>query len=155
MESARPYADGVRDNDEHAYDVMTDRRLHHDNLVWQVPVLSMTAQSFLFTIALGAGTTPVARTIACALSFTISVMSANLMIRHRGFELSTAKWLETFESDNKVRLHHGRPPVYDGPAVLRVLNRSAYRMWLWGLVVFGLAAILTAVFTWVPIGWLR
>ena len=143
------------DEDVHAYDIIFQRRLHHDNLVWQVPVLSMTAQSFLFTIALGAGTTPVARTIACVLALTISVMSVNLMIRHRAHELGAALRIESYEQARGLPAEGGFRPHYDGPRALRFLNRSAYRMWLYGLVLFGIAALVTVVITWLPLGWLK
>jgi hypothetical protein len=54
--------------DEIVYQAVVARRLQWDNLVWQVPLLSLTAQAFLFTIALGSGTTMVARCISAGLS---------------------------------------------------------------------------------------
>jgi hypothetical protein len=141
----------ITDDDRIAYEVVSQRRIHHDNLVWQVPVLSMTAQSFLFTIALGAGNTETSRTIACILAFTISVLSVNLMLRHRGFELASAIWLEDFETQHGLKVQHRVTPSYKGPRCLRWLgNITAFAMWLWGLILFGMTAIVTLVIAWLP-----
>lgn len=43
------------DDDHTVYSVVASRRLQWDNLLWQVPVLGLTAQAFLFTTALGSG----------------------------------------------------------------------------------------------------
>lgn len=37
------------------YQIISNRRISQDELMWQVPALSFTAQAFLFTIALGSG----------------------------------------------------------------------------------------------------
>lgn len=43
--------------DASGYAALAERRLQWDSLLWQVPVLSLTAQAFLFTIALSPGGT--------------------------------------------------------------------------------------------------
>ncbi|MFD7848090.1 hypothetical protein ACFV4K_34875 [Nocardia sp. NPDC059764] len=43
------------------YFAVADRHLQYENLLWQVPALSLTAQAFLFGIAMGAGNDSVAR----------------------------------------------------------------------------------------------
>lgn len=58
------------------YAAVAARRTQFDNLLWQVPVLTITAQAFLFTIALGADTQPVARIISCVLSLLITFLSS-------------------------------------------------------------------------------
>ena len=35
------------------YKSLTERRITYDNLTWQTPALSLTAQAFLLTISLG------------------------------------------------------------------------------------------------------
>ena len=37
------------------YEVIAGRRNTYDGLLWQMPMLGLTAQAFLFTIALGSG----------------------------------------------------------------------------------------------------
>ncbi|MTB73111.1 hypothetical protein GGG17_14295 [Arsenicicoccus sp. MKL-02] len=65
-----------------AAQMMEARSLNHDLLLWQAPALAMTAQAFLFTIALGADVSRLARGISSCLAFIISCMSVLLMQRH-------------------------------------------------------------------------
>ena len=81
------------------YQAVAARRLQWDNLLWQVPVLSLTAQAFLFTTALNADAAGWGRIVASLLSLIISVLSILLMARHRQGELTDAHWLERFEQE--------------------------------------------------------
>ncbi|GHH64216.1 hypothetical protein GCM10017772_00230 [Promicromonospora soli] len=65
------------------YATVTARRLQQDSLVWQVPVLSLTAQAFLYTIALGPESSGFARIVSAVISIVITVLSVTLMARHR------------------------------------------------------------------------
>lgn len=60
----------------------------YTTLLWQVPALSLTAQSFLLTIALGSTTTDFARIIVAALSMVIVISSWSLMHEQRGHVLN-------------------------------------------------------------------
>jgi hypothetical protein len=60
----------------------------YTTLLWQVPALSLTAQSFLLTIALNAGNGTAARTVAAALSVVISAASYALMHDQRGHAIN-------------------------------------------------------------------
>ncbi|GHP18864.1 hypothetical protein RN2511_036000 [Rhodococcus sp. NKCM2511] len=132
-----------------AYEVVSSRRVHHDALVWQVPVLSLTGQSFLFTIALSPESTSTARTIAGALALIASVMSVQLIVRHRGFELADALWIDAFERAHGFTAQRSSVPQYQGPWFLKWLqNRVAYTTWIWGLLAFGAMAVVILVLTW-------
>lgn len=132
-----------------SYQVVAARRASYDTLLWQVPVLSLTAQAFLFTIALAADTEPLARVVAALLSIVATVLSMLLMGKHRMNEIHDAEWLAVFERE------HGLPVVHShdyfktwhrthAPPWLRL---SLYRIWLCGLAVFGLAAVAVLVVT--------
>src|ERR1700723_2339113 len=82
-----------------AYSVIATRRAQWDSLVWQVPTLSLTAQAFLFTIALTQGNDAWARLISSMLSLNITVISILLMARQRQAEIHDAAWLEQVERD--------------------------------------------------------
>ena len=140
-----------------AYSAVAARRTAWDTLLWQVPVLSLTAQPFLFTIALG-GADPWGRMIAAFLSLDISIISIMLMGRHRQAELHDAHWLEAFE----VRqLHLGASGAQgtafratrdmEGLDAGRIGNlvplRPMFGYWVLGLALFGLAAIVVMVRT--------
>lgn len=147
-------------DDQIMYHAVSARRLQWDNLVWQVPLLSLTAQAFLFTIALGEGSSRVARAIAALLSLVATVLSIALMARHRQAELADAAWLEQYERHRfgESQAVHGEtfrkrrdatklnaPPIGDLIPIL-----PGFVTWVVRLGVFGLAALavllLTALF---------
>lgn len=66
-----------------AYEMLTLRQIEHNSLAWQVPSLSLTAQAFLLTIALGAGTAPLARVVSAALGVTSGLLTMQLMAKNR------------------------------------------------------------------------
>lgn len=140
------------------YAVVAARRLQWDNLVWQVPILSLTAQAFLFTIALAADSSRTARVIAGALAMIITVLCVTLMARHRQAELTDAHWLEAYESHLPERYQqHGQSwrarrdsESIDAGMIERLIPRwPGFRVWVIGLALFGLTgvvAVTTAIF---------
>ena len=79
------------------YSAIANRRTSWDTMLWQVPVISMTGQAFLLTIALGSDASHVARYISSALSVIAAGTSLILMAGHRRSELADADWLQEFE----------------------------------------------------------
>lgn len=136
---------------ETVYQVVAARRLQWDALVWQVPVLSLTAQAFLFTISLDPGTSRTARVMASLLSLVITFLSIELMSRHRQAEIMDARWLEAVEEEtfgrDDVLVVHGdayrrrRNSTPSGP----LGGLKGYWTWLTGLSLFGLAALFVLV----------
>ena len=134
------------------YQAIVARRLQWDSLLWQVPVLSLTAQAFLFTTALSADALGWARVVAALLSLNISVLSILLMARHRQGELTDAHWLARFEQEvldagewgahglafRNAREFEGLEAGWVG----RLLPlRPMFAVWVVGLGLFGLAAL--------------
>jgi hypothetical protein len=156
------------------YPVIAARRLQWDNLVWQVPILSFTAEAFLFTIALGAGTSRAARIISSLLALVITLLSMTLMVRHRQSEVMDAEWLEdqekgedgdgealhgrSFQKRRDARmtdLRPGQSPLGSSGGRLGWIVRlvplwPALPLWIAGLAMFGLAALTALV---LAIGW--
>lgn len=64
----------------------------YSSLLWQVPALGLTAQSFLLTIALTHGNSKGATVMASGLGMLIAVASISLMHDQRGFA-TTHAWL--------------------------------------------------------------
>lgn len=139
---------------QHAlYEAAVARRLQWDNLLWQVPVLSFTAQAFLFTVALSAGNDSWARIIASLLSLVIALLSILLMARHRQGEITDAHWLEDFEHQVMEAGDwglHGDPfkrvRAKETLNVHPLLERAIplwpmFGVWVGGLALFGVAAI--------------
>jgi colanic acid biosynthesis protein WcaH len=79
------------------YDALNARRDSFNNLLWQTPVLSLTAQAFLFTIIFSTGASTVGRIVAGILSAIIAVASLQLLAKHRFMEKQHAKILHTYE----------------------------------------------------------
>ena len=137
------------------YEAVYLRRLQFDNLLWQVPVLSLTGQAFLFTTALDGGTSRMARLIAASLALVASVLSMHLMARHRQAEVSDARWLEEFErrhftDGQDTYVVHGRAfkTRRDAqPAGGPLAKIAAFPVWVGWLGLFGLAAVIVLVVT--------
>ncbi|MFE4197261.1 hypothetical protein ACFRJ9_15460 [Paenarthrobacter sp. NPDC056912] len=136
------------------YQAVVARRLQWDSLLWQVPTLSLTAQAFLFTIALGPDSSRMARTLAAVLSIVISCLSVTLMARHRQAELSDAAWLERFEGGLPEEMRvHGKNFI-NRRAVVHPRDRMfvplvpGYKTWTIGLLLFALVAMFAILLTW-------
>ena len=95
------------------YSAIASRRAQWDNLLWQVPVLSLTAQAFLLSIALDPGGSTMGRLVSTTLSFLISFLCVDLMRRHRTAELVDAHWLEDVE--RMLIAHPDNPSDPDRP----------------------------------------
>lgn len=137
------------------YAAVAARRTQFDNLLWQVPVLTITAQAFLFTVALGADTRPAARIVSCLLSVLVTFLTLHLFTRHRQAEIADAHWLEEYE-----RRHYGsgqahglvwqraRNATDPGAGRFTPFSRLAgFRTWAVGLTLFGFAAVAILVTT--------
>jgi hypothetical protein len=132
------------------YDVVASRRVATDGLLWQTPVLSLTAQAFLFAIALGPGSSLGARLVAAILAFVASIGSIQLMAKHRFHEVRDAELLEEYEKlRTGFQVIHGT--AAENPGAAWYLKISSYRLWLCMLGVFALAA--AVVFAGVLRGW--
>jgi hypothetical protein len=140
------------------YAAVAARRAQFDNLLWQVPVLSFTAQAFLFTIALGPDTKPVARVIACLLSLIVTFLTIHLLTRHRQAEITDAHWLEAYEERHNLQPGgHGRywQELREGTSadagLFTPLSRlRGYKTWAFGLSLFGVTALVVLV---ISIAW--
>ncbi|WP_456787868.1 hypothetical protein [Cellulomonas sp. P5_C5] len=134
------------------YQVVAQRRMQWDNLVWQVPLLSLTAQAFLFAIVLGRDTTSLARVDSGLLSFVVTVLSITLMARHRQAEIADAHWLEEYEKARFGASVHGESfraardkIVLRGRLESRVPMWPQFRVWIIGMSAFGLVAAVVVV----------
>ncbi|MGJ5832818.1 hypothetical protein [Streptomyces ossamyceticus] len=144
--SPAPGSEPQTSADAVVYQVVAARRMQWDALLWQVPALSLTAQAFLFTIALGSDSSRYARVIASALAIVMSVLSLHLMARHRQAEVTDAHWLADYEQRHFGNPVHG--PVWaqrrnQTPAPRLLTRYRAFPVWMTGLSVFGIAALTT------------
>jgi hypothetical protein len=137
------------------YAAVAARRLQWDLLVWQVPVLCLTAQAFLYSIELGSSTSPVARIIAALASLVMTFLCVTLMARHRQAELFDAHWLGKVEETalGPDGVAHGRAfararnqePVEGGWTERVVPMLGGYKTWIAGLLLLGLGSVAVLV----------
>jgi hypothetical protein len=148
--------------DEVAYGALAARRLQWDSLLWQVPVLGLTAQAFLFTIALDPDSTRFSRVVASLLSLTATLMSMQLMASDRRAEVTDAHWLGELEQRHSRTQVHGvafrdrrnqMSPDVRFP-VGWLLRFRSINVWMVGLALFGVAAIAVLIVTFAAPEWL-
>ena len=88
--------------------VASYRRYVTDQMMWQVPVLSLTAQSFLLTIAFGSGSRA-GRAISAGLAAVAAVAAVQLLLKHRYNEETASRALERLEREHHLTVIDGRP----------------------------------------------
>lgn len=129
------------EKNEAQYQVVADRRLGTDSMMWQVPVLSLTAQAFLFTIALSGDTPMLARKLAALLAGSAAAASLQLMSKHRQHEFIYSKWLEAFENEYNWEAAHGRPVIEVSGLSGWFVRRRSYNVWWYMLALFFVVAV--------------
>jgi hypothetical protein len=133
-----------------SYQVLANRRLAQDSLMWQTPALGLTAQAFLFNIALNSTSSRTARLISMFLALITSLLSMQLMSKHRNYETNDSKNLENFEAEHSFpMLHHSSalksPSLFNQQRIF--FSMSSYRVWMAGLAMFAITAIFIIVIT--------
>ena len=126
--------------DDTQYHLLNNRRDYFNNLVWQTPVISLTAQAFLFTIILSAQTSVLNRIIASVLACIVALASLHLFGKHRFMEAQHAKILHTYENACKsfAANREFKPTNW-------ALRLPSYWVWRGVLWVFVIAAILSII----------
>lgn len=124
------------------YSVLADHRVNLNEMLWQTPVLSLTAQAFLFMIAFDQNTGVEYRVASIVFVVLMALASLQLIAKHRACETHCMKLLAEFESKTP-----GFGPVHDykkaGARFSIFTRRSSYRLWiglLWLFVGAGLWA---------------
>ena len=134
------------------YQVVANRRLGYDTLMWQVPAISFTAQAFLFSIALGPSNY-LARFMAAFLAFVIACISMQLMSKHRHHEEIDSRLLEQFEKKQHIDMLFDCSPHTSsmrraevvGKGSNWIIRQSSYRLWMFGLTLFAITSITVIV----------
>ncbi len=115
-----------------SYHALTARSVSHNELLWQTPVLAMTAMAFLLTIALGVSD-DWRRALAAGLSAVIAIASAQLFARHSASQLKDAEALNALEG-SLMMLPINRKPLPSPRRGLEwptreALGRRVSRVW--------------------------
>ncbi|MET1088445.1 MAG: hypothetical protein ABWY04_15215 [Arthrobacter sp.] len=147
-------------HDQLTYEMLTARFLAHDELLWQTPVLALTAQSFLMTISLSPDVGKGAAATAAALGTVLILMSMHLLGRHRFLELiekyklkqleetlhieplSTHSWGWNYaEAPRLGKAFKRREYGLDSPNYYWIFSVPSYRIWQIGLFLFAVANV--------------
>ncbi|KQQ89722.1 MULTISPECIES: hypothetical protein [Micrococcaceae] len=151
--------------DQLTYEMLTARFLAHDELLWQTPVLALTAQSFLMSISLDDGITNIAGATAAAMGAILILMSMHLLGRHRFLELIEKHKLKQLEEAMKIEplsthswaWKYARAPKLgstfkptdyglSSPRYPKIFSWPSYVIWQAGLSLFFIANIAICVF---------
>ena len=131
------------------YAILAARRQSFDSMLWQTPVLSLTAQAFLFTIALGSGNSPAARIVSAKLALLTALASLQLMAKLRFYEIEDSKLLEQFENNHDkegyLPVHAQTPSPNSSNDISKYVRLSSYKVWLITLSAFSIAALVVIV----------
>lgn len=79
------------------YQVLSDRRINHNTLLWDVPSLLFVAQTFLWTIALSSEINPIIRCAISLISVIIAITSFQAFERNRLMEVVDAEQMYKIE----------------------------------------------------------
>ena len=141
--------------------------------MWQSPAMAMTAQAFLLTIALGHDSSPLARFIAAFLGIVVTVMSVQLMLKHRLFmatdevlmiSLERRMELATSAVDHETKVAYissdrSEPLLLERvPKRSWILGRKSVHIWVIGLIAFAVVNLGLMIFSvadafWGPCPW--
>ncbi|HEV7942457.1 MAG TPA: hypothetical protein VGP17_06610 [Solirubrobacteraceae bacterium] len=149
-------------------------------MVWQVPALSLTAQSFLLTIALTHGNSDGAKYISAVLSIGIAFASFQLMHDQRAHQICHGELASRLAQELRLASHMGGPiEVSDSrpemlPAriasadaglepsqprnadsVWKDVDHSIYGTWKFLMGLFGVADVVIIFSTALGASWLK
>lgn len=92
---------------EKAYQVVAARKLNFENLLWQIPLLSLTGESFLFTIILGNSSNE-SRIISAFLAMVLAIASLSSLSRHRISDVHDSQLVAAIEMKLFNQTFHGK-----------------------------------------------
>ncbi len=127
----------------------------YTTLLWQVPALSLTAQSFLLTLALTHGNGNIAKWVASPLSILIALASWRLMHDQRGHAMNhgelasrVSKELGLAQRFGTIDVDDAKPNGTDAETVWVGWDHGIYGAWQWATLSFLVAdgVVLLSIF---------
>ena len=112
---------------------IADRRAGYDTLMWQAPVIGMTAQAFLMTSALDRGHQEFVRIFFCVLSLLVALIVIQFFVKNRRNEMLDSFLLEEIEVKLGFRqaigvIPNGKPSDRYTPEQYALVERQLKRM---------------------------
>ena len=123
--------------DDDQYKILNARRDSFNTLLWQTPVLGLTAQAFLFIIILSENISIAGRSIAAFLAAISALLTIQLLGKHRFMELQHAKILHAYEEIHKSYAANRQIKTRKWPNRLSAFKQLRLLFW----VFFGMAII--------------
>lgn len=144
------------DADLAVFAAVSDRHNSHNELMWQTPVVAMSAMAFLLTIALGDGRNDTYRAVAGILSAMIALVSLQLMAKHSRSQRNDADLLHSMEQQLHMTLVHAPPAPRTsrmtrlsdgllGRLERRLEQGRSRRWWMAAMAVLGLVSAGVAI----------
>ncbi len=113
------------------------KRTTLNQMMWQAPVISLTRQAFLLTIAFGDGKNIFYRIMSGLVAMLIGLMSCQLFLRHKKLETHATCELCKLEKDYFGRTFHERPESGQWPPSAWM----SHPIWKWGLILISLTGL--------------
>jgi ADP-ribose pyrophosphatase YjhB (NUDIX family) len=148
-----PSARDIPESTLTSYRELSARRAAYDTLLWHAPLLALTAQAFLFFIALEPGQSQLGRGIVSLLSIVVTLVSLQLLEKNRYHETLDSMLLQNLEESQGLREYNTDPDRRPGllarypgrhplpPPKLRwFARRKSFNVWRAGIAAFGVAA---------------
>lgn len=149
------------------YEMLIQREMEQEAMLWETPTLALTAQAFLLTIALNHDASPAAVLASAGLGLVVAVLSLQLMAKHRFLNEMDKTLMHRIEEELGIshisrRNYFFTNKVYTVPETLSGNGHGApkkqgfleaqqsYRYWFRGVALFAVVniAILAAQIWW-------
>jgi hypothetical protein len=124
----------VNQKTQMAYDALKSKQLSYDNLMWQTPLLCVTAQSFLFSVALTSANSLNAKIVSALLTIILGFAAIQLMAKHRHHEILTSKKLDIIEEEYDLVNVHAKPKEVEGFFCF-IVKISSFKIWIIALTI--------------------
>lgn len=137
------------------YEMLIQREMEQDAMLWETPTLALTAQAFLLTIALNKDSTAVAVYISAGLGVLVAFLFMQLMAKHRF--LNEPDRAELHRLEDLIGIPHVSRRSYffqDGKYVVPMIHHlkgrgapqrqgylekaGSYKFWMRGVGMFAL-----------------
>jgi hypothetical protein len=126
------------DNVRALHSALVAKRATLDQLIWQAPVIALTAQAFLMTIAFDTDKSAFYRCLSGTVATIIGLLSWQLFLRHTFIERQATMQLEELELRHFGQTVHARPAA----KLHRVSGWRSRPIWACCLFLVSLAGLL-------------